>query len=104
MIDRPWLVLQYARAELGGVAEDLAQLESLRLDLALYFCEDASTFKLDDCLKVISTFCDLFCKACQVRNSGFELSVEVLRFDWYSSDCSACRALSSRVQLSAAAC
>ena len=43
--------------------EDLEELEDLRMVLADYFCEDASTFKLEDTIKIFHTFCEKFKKA-----------------------------------------
>jgi hypothetical protein len=43
-----------AEEELEGLKLDLQTLERVRLELAEYYCEDAGTFKLEDCFKVIS--------------------------------------------------
>ena len=46
--------------------QDLTELENLRVELANYFCEDKTTFKLEECIKIFSTFCEKFQKAKQV--------------------------------------
>lgn len=49
-------------------AED--EVESMRMSsqaLAEFFCEDESTFKLEEACKVFSLFCHRFQKAVQVR-------------------------------------
>ncbi len=43
--------------------EDLEEMEELRQELADYFCEDVSTFKLEDAIKIFHTFCEKFKKA-----------------------------------------
>ena len=43
--------------------EDLKEMEELRKELADYFCEDTSTFKLEDTIKIFHTFCEKFKKA-----------------------------------------
>ena len=45
---------------------DVAELESLRRQLADYFCEDERTFKMDDCIKLFAKFFESFIKASQV--------------------------------------
>jgi len=51
----------------------MKQVETLRVELAAYYCEDESTFLLDDAFKVIRAFCDKLQKATKVR--AFLLSV-----------------------------
>jgi len=56
---------------------DVSELESLRVELAAYFCEDETTFQLDECLRLFSTFFDSFLRASQVgptRCSGVDLT------------------------------
>jgi len=57
---------QFAGDELTELESDVTELESLRLDLASYFCEDEKTFQLDDCIRLFSTFFDSFIRASQV--------------------------------------
>ena len=45
------------------LTEDLKEMEELRKELADYFCEDTSTFKLEDTIKIFHTFCEKFKKA-----------------------------------------
>lgn len=41
-------------------------MDKLRIELAIYLCEDESAFKLDECIKVFGTFCDKFNRAVKV--------------------------------------
>lgn len=59
--------MQFASEEMSELEVDLAELESLRRQLADYFCEDERTFKLDDCIKLFAGFFESFIKASQVR-------------------------------------
>ena len=43
--------------------EDAAEIDTLKLELADYFCEDGDSFKLEDCFKIFYTFCSRFRKA-----------------------------------------
>ncbi len=61
--------LQYAQDEMGTLEMDLTELEELRVELASYFCEDDTAFKLEECIKIFQTFCDKFKKAIQVDNT-----------------------------------
>ena len=60
------LLIQHAKLEMEEIQKELEGLETLRLDLASYFCEDDSTFKLEDCLQIFSTFIEKFVKAIEV--------------------------------------
>lgn len=60
------LLVQHAQSEVSELEEDLKDLEALRLDLAVYFCEDETTFKLEESLRIFSTFVDKFVKAIEV--------------------------------------
>lgn len=35
----------------------------MRIELAKFFCEDVSTFKLEECYKIFQSFCTKFCLA-----------------------------------------
>lgn len=52
--------LQSAETELSVLKAGMTQVESLRLKLADFFCEDAATFKLEECFKIFQNFCDKF--------------------------------------------
>ena len=58
---------QNAIDELREVEADLDELEGLRLELAAYFCEDETKFRLDDCIKTFNTFCECFQRTIQVH-------------------------------------
>jgi len=45
----------------------MSSLEQLRLELAEFFCEDAKTFRLDDCINTFHQFFDRLHRATQVR-------------------------------------
>ncbi|XP_070197577.1 uncharacterized protein [Littorina saxatilis] len=55
--------LKEANIEVLELEEDLKDIEQLRKDLAVFFCEDPGSFKMEDCLKTLHTFCDRFRKA-----------------------------------------
>jgi len=44
----------------------MKQVETLRVELAAYYCEDESSFLLDEAFKVIRAFCDKLQKAIKV--------------------------------------
>ena len=51
------------------------ELEGMRMSsqaLVEFFCEDESTFKLEEACKVFSSFCQRFQRAVQVRPSSCE--------------------------------
>ena len=56
-------ILQLARDEVAELDKDLKEMEELRKELACYFCEDETTFKLEECIKNFNTFCEKFKKA-----------------------------------------
>ncbi|XP_062128227.1 formin-J isoform X1 [Drosophila sulfurigaster albostrigata] len=49
-----------AKSELSVLKEGMKQVDALRLKLAEFFCEDAGTFKLEECFKIFQNFCDKF--------------------------------------------
>jgi len=58
--------VQTAADELRELQRDMADLEQLRRELTEYFCDDETTFQLDDCIKTFSAFFDSFQKAVEV--------------------------------------
>ncbi len=56
-------MFQYAQEEITELEQDLKELDALRIELAEYFCEDESSFKMEECIKVFSSFFDRFKKA-----------------------------------------
>jgi hypothetical protein len=48
----------------------LTQLDSLRQQLAAFFCETERNFSLEDCFKVVNTFLGRFEKAVEVGQDG----------------------------------
>jgi len=59
--------VQKADNELTVVDKKMSKLDQLRLELADFFCEDAKTFRLDDCVKTFHEFFEKLNKAIQVR-------------------------------------
>jgi len=59
--------VQSAEVEVKQLELDQLELEELRQQLARYFCEDVSTFRLDDCIMTINTFIQRFITAVDVR-------------------------------------
>ena len=55
--------LEKAKRDLEEFDRDLEQMEETRESLALYFCEDPKSFKLEECLAVFKTFFLKFAKA-----------------------------------------
>ncbi|OWF45788.1 FH2 domain-containing protein 1 [Mizuhopecten yessoensis] len=52
-----------AEKDIKELQADLKDMESLRLELADFFCEDRNTFRLDECFKALHTFCERFQKS-----------------------------------------
>lgn len=61
-------LLQVATKEIYELKEDLKDMESLRLELADFFCEEEKSFKLEECFRILQTFCDRFNKAKSVSS------------------------------------
>ncbi|XP_034177466.2 FH2 domain-containing protein formin 3 isoform X2 [Osmia lignaria lignaria] len=55
--------LQMAEQEMSQLKRDMEELETLRRSLAEFFCEDANTFKIEECFKVFHQFCQKFNQA-----------------------------------------
>ncbi|GFS10647.1 FH2 domain-containing protein 1, partial [Elysia marginata] len=55
--------LKAANVEVVDLEEDLNDIEIMRKELATFFCEDIKTFKLEECFRVLQTFCDRMRKA-----------------------------------------
>ena len=67
--------MQEANVEVQELEEDLKDIEEYRKDLAVFFCEDFGTFKLEDCFKTLQTFCERFKKAIEVSRARLSLGV-----------------------------
>lgn len=48
--------LQYASEQIGNLKQALKQLEEVQSSLSEFFCEDKSTFKIDECFKQFAAF------------------------------------------------
>ncbi|XP_017137865.1 FH2 domain-containing protein 1 [Drosophila miranda] len=55
--------LQAAESELAVLQSGMKQVEAMRLKLAEFFCDDAATFRLEECFKIFQSFCDKFRQA-----------------------------------------
>ncbi|XP_075163670.1 FH2 domain-containing protein formin 3 [Haematobia irritans] len=55
--------LQSAQSEIAVLKAGMDAVDSMRLKLADFFCEDPATFKLEECFKILQTFCDKFKQA-----------------------------------------
>uniref|UniRef100_W4VR99 Putative formin 3 n=1 Tax=Corethrella appendiculata TaxID=1370023 RepID=W4VR99_9DIPT len=55
--------LQTANRDVTMLQRGLKELESLRLQLSEFFCEDSATFKLEECFKIFHNFCEKFRQA-----------------------------------------
>jgi hypothetical protein len=51
---------QSAEDELTLLQREMKELESMRVQLAEFFCEDSSQFKIEECFKVFYHFCEKF--------------------------------------------
>lgn len=55
--------LQSAESEIAVLKCGMDAVESMRLKLADFFCEDPASFKLEECFKIFQIFCDKFKQA-----------------------------------------
>lgn len=55
--------LQMAEQEVSGLQRDMEELETMRKTLSEFFCEDSTTFKLEECFRVFHGFCVKFRQA-----------------------------------------
>jgi hypothetical protein len=59
-------VFQLAETEMLTLDADEREMNDLRRELAVYFCEDEESFRLDECISIFNTFCQKFLKAIEV--------------------------------------
>ncbi|XP_045504277.1 inverted formin-2 [Colias croceus] len=57
--------LQVAEREISALNKDMDEVESMRKQLAEFFCEDPVSFKLEECFKTFASFCSKFRSAVQ---------------------------------------
>ncbi|CAG5127924.1 unnamed protein product, partial [Candidula unifasciata] len=55
--------LKEANFEVVELEQDLKDIEKIRVELATFFCEDVKSFKLEECFKIMQTFCERLQKA-----------------------------------------
>lgn len=72
-----------ADMRLADVEASLQELDTISKSVAEYFCEDPSTFKLEECCSIFHSFCERFERATQVKlftkfdtNRNNELSIQ----------------------------
>jgi len=58
--------MQTAKEELANMKSSISEVDALRSDLAVYYCEDETTFQLDDAFKIWDSFCEKFRRAVKV--------------------------------------
>jgi len=61
--------MQEAERTMHKLESSMKQVETLRVELAAFYCDDENTFLLDDAFKVIRTFCDRLQRAVKVITS-----------------------------------
>lgn len=54
-----------ADTKLAMLKNSMKHVEILRLQLSEFFCEDPSSFRLEECFKIFQTFCEKFRQAVQ---------------------------------------
>ncbi|XP_030386414.1 formin-J [Scaptodrosophila lebanonensis] len=52
-----------AETEMSVLQAGMKEVETMRLKLADFFCDDAATFRLEECFKIFQSFCDKFKQA-----------------------------------------
>ncbi|KAH8366251.1 hypothetical protein KR093_010981 [Drosophila rubida] len=68
--------LQAAESELSLLQRGMKQVDALRLKLAEFFCEDAGTFKLEECFKIFQSFCDKFRQSIKENEKRVQLELQ----------------------------
>lgn len=51
---------------MAEIETDLQELQSVSDSVAEYFCENPTTFKLEECFSIFNSFCERFMRAMQV--------------------------------------
>ncbi|XP_059488775.1 inverted formin-2 isoform X2 [Neocloeon triangulifer] len=67
--------LQFAEEAITMLKQLMTQLDSVKKVLSEYFCEDLSSFKLEECYKILHTFCIKF-KQAVAENARRQLQEE----------------------------
>lgn len=67
--------LQISEQEITVLQQNLKEIECLRIQLADFFCEDPSTFKIEECFKIFQNFCEKF-KQSVIENERRKISEE----------------------------
>ncbi len=57
------LYSKVAEREVSMLQRGMKEIEALRIQLAEFFCEDPSSFKLEECFKIFHNFCEKFKQA-----------------------------------------
>lgn len=61
--DQMTVFIQAAERDVGLLQRGMKEVETIRLSLADFFCEDPGSFKLEECFKVFHNFCEKFKQA-----------------------------------------
>ena len=59
--------LQMSREDLDELREMMAFVDQMKAKLADFFCDEAQTFSLEDCVLTFKLFCEKFKKAIEVN-------------------------------------
>ncbi|GAB6031759.1 FH2 [Chamberlinius hualienensis] len=73
--------LEHANEDCKELKNRLENLESVRVDLCHFYCEDEATFKLEECYKLFANFCQKFKSAIEenAKRQSAELKAEERR-------------------------
>lgn len=67
----------------ADVEASLQELDTISKSVAEYFCEDPSTFKLEECCSIFHSFCERFERATRVKllkEQAFNILCQVATF------------------------
>lgn len=56
--------------------QQISELKSLRITMADFFCEDLTTFKVDECFEIFYKFCEQFTQALKENDKRQQLEIQ----------------------------
>jgi len=62
---------KYASEQIGNLKQGLQQLEEVQSSLSEFFCEDKSTFKIDECCKQFAAFTSALKQVTKLQSYNF---------------------------------
>ena len=71
-------LFQKASRELDGVKEGMEEVVKMETEIAEFFCEDATSFKLEECFKSLWGFCVKFRKVGNSLHGKFRIFIFIL--------------------------